>query len=324
MSKLQATRRFHGFPLLPPELRLQIWEAAIPGPIVHELYPTSNCTHYVAHLRSNSRKTPVLLHTCREARAVALQHFQLMRLESEPGFHRTTPHMVASIAPFYFNPARDTLFLNCVASIFLYIRFYLVDEGLKIQRPMLGWQNVALDSLHLAFVAVLATDVLSTPHNRMQELFPDLRELGVVLDSKGRGRKRLRASLSPGRHTRLFGVKGKEIDGIEEIMAYFAKDFSFLGKDEEEGSETETVVVKVKTLPAGEEPEGDSDLFASWHDGTPQHPEPIKPTFRMMRVQRERFYVSLRQGFRHYCIIARHSFKVWRKRMANGSPPSGA
>ncbi|RAL61079.1 hypothetical protein DID88_010420 [Monilinia fructigena] len=129
---------------------------------------------------------------------------------------------VAGITPFYFNPATDTLFLNCVASIFLDVRWFLLDETPKSIAPMTGWKNVALDSLHMRFVAVVATD-LPTPRHRIRELFPDLERLSIAVDNKNSSRRRLRASLRPGRATELLTVGLDDVEGSDEIRVYFRK-----------------------------------------------------------------------------------------------------
>ncbi|PQE20536.1 hypothetical protein CJF30_00001870 [Rutstroemia sp. NJR-2017a BBW] len=277
MSKLSSTltskltRRFPLFSSLPTELRLLIWNAAIPDPLVHELYPscpTSSPYNFKTKLRSNRRQIPSLLHTNREARSVALAHYQLMSYDPPPVSEPR--EAVAGITPFYFNPSVDTLFLNCVASIFLDVRWFLLDETPKSIAPMKGWRNVALDSLHMRFVAVVASD-LPTPQHRIRELFPDLQSLSIAVDSKNSARRRLRASLRPGHGTELVGVGRDDVEGSEEIEGYFEKDFGLLRS--------------VVTEREAEEEEDDDQT----EDGEE------RPELKMCKVKRDRFYVGLRQ-----------------------------
>ncbi|KAA8571220.1 hypothetical protein EYC84_000555 [Monilinia fructicola] len=175
---------------------------------------------------------------------------------------------VAGITPFYFNPTADTLFLNCVASIFLDVRWFLLDETPKSIAPMTGWKNVALDSLHMRFVAVVATD-LPTPRHRIRELFPDLERLSIAVDSKNSSRRRLRASLRPGRATELSTVGLDDVEGSDEIRLYFEKDFGF-------ASDT------------GVNEEEDKIQLGREQDAR-------KPELTMCKVKRDRFYVGLKQ-----------------------------
>ena len=73
-----ATRTFLLFTSLPYELRAQIWQLALPGPRVIEIrnragyFENLHCTQIYSICR-----IPVLLHTCRESREVALKYYAL-------------------------------------------------------------------------------------------------------------------------------------------------------------------------------------------------------------------------------------------------------
>ncbi|KAM3086291.1 hypothetical protein ACMFMG_000427 [Clarireedia jacksonii] len=288
-SKL--TRRFPLFSNLPTELRLIIWNAAIPDPLVHELYPscpTSSPYNFKTKLRSNRRQIPSLLHTNREARNVALAHYRLMSYDPPPVSEPR--EAVAGITPFYFNPSVDTLFLNCVASIFLDVRWFLLDETPKSIAPMKGWRNVALDSLHMRFVAVVASD-LPTPQHRIHELFPDLQSLSIAVDSKNSARRRLRASLRPGHGTELVDVERDDVDGSEEIEGYFEKDFGLVG-----------------SAVMGREEEGETE------DDRREDAEE-RPELKMCKVKRDRLYVGLKQDLIYSYVGSCQFLRTVRRRI---------
>jgi 2EXR family len=59
------------FPLLPPEIRLQIWTSALPAP--REIGPIDICTQTPPSASQN--RDPVLLSVNQESRSVALRHY---------------------------------------------------------------------------------------------------------------------------------------------------------------------------------------------------------------------------------------------------------
>ncbi|KAB8298346.1 hypothetical protein EYC80_002072 [Monilinia laxa] len=301
-SKL--TRRFLIFSDLPTEIRLLIWHAAIPDPLVHELYPscpTSSPYNVRTKLRSNRRRIPTLLHTCRESREVALSHYSLMSYDPPPV---TEPReAVAGITPFYFNPTTDTLFLNCVASIFLDVRWFLLDETPKSIAPMTGWKNVALDSLHMRFVAVVATD-LPTPRHRIRELFPDLERLSIAVDSKNSSRRRLRASLRPGRATELSNVGLDDVEGSDEIRVYFEKDFGYTSDTGVSSTSNLAGIVSVTEV------DEDDDEIQPRHEQDAR-----KPELTMCKVKRDRFYVGLKQDLVYSYVGGCQLLRAARRRL---------
>jgi hypothetical protein len=110
----RADKEFIIFSKLPIELRLIIWEMALPGPrcITLRLYlfndPLVNVYGETEegplpifwHLHF-SEKCPVTLFTCQESRAVALKHYQL----------QPSPHYDLTRMLWYIAPLRDTLFM---------------------------------------------------------------------------------------------------------------------------------------------------------------------------------------------------------------------
>ncbi|KAG9245798.1 hypothetical protein BJ878DRAFT_418380 [Calycina marina] len=131
------SKRVPQFNDLPKELRLLIWEAALPDGRVHELHP---CTTLLENgkmmFRSNHSKPPIILSVCRESRVIALQHYQLMNYDAPTG--------AKGIRKFYFSPRNDTLFLNTLMG--LYMAFMLLESETELDSPlgrgaMMGWQN---------------------------------------------------------------------------------------------------------------------------------------------------------------------------------------
>lgn len=112
-------KRISGFKDLPVEIRLIIWEYALPDGAVHELHP---CTRLMVggkmRFRSNHSKPPAILSVCQESRKIALQNLELFRYRA--------PTDTKRIRPFYFNPVKDTLFLNTLMG--LYMAFMLVSN----------------------------------------------------------------------------------------------------------------------------------------------------------------------------------------------------
>ncbi|KAK3933976.1 hypothetical protein QBC46DRAFT_274702, partial [Diplogelasinospora grovesii] len=65
---------FQQFPVLPSEIRLQIWEQALPGPRVVPRTWNNDKYHY-----SLRRRVPLILQVCREARYLGLSMYHLVR-----------------------------------------------------------------------------------------------------------------------------------------------------------------------------------------------------------------------------------------------------
>ena len=161
----------------------------------------------------------------------------------------------------------------------------------------------------MAFVAVVASDVIApnTPKHRMAELFPDMKVLSVVLDSKGSGKRRLRASLRPGKRSELSAVGGDQIEGLEEIMGYFKKDYGGddpTGRVEDVDSEVEEDDEKI-----GEMEEMESAT------------ESARPELLLMKVQRKRLYVGFKQCLRYYYVGGRQTLRSCKRKMLGGRRP---
>ncbi|KAH8795301.1 hypothetical protein BGZ57DRAFT_747820 [Hyaloscypha finlandica] len=128
---------FPKFPLLPVEIRLQIWEAVM-VPRVHELHPCAKLYNDRMTFRSNASRTPSIFHACRESRDIALQHHQLM--EYEPPRSGTSGK---GVLRFYFNPVLDTLLLNSLMGLFIMFMLLEDEEDYVGVGVMKGWQRVA-------------------------------------------------------------------------------------------------------------------------------------------------------------------------------------
>jgi hypothetical protein len=102
-------RAFPQFPLLPAELRYQIWALSLPGPRVIEI---RNHTGGFAALNKTKRpylvnsicRVPALLHICHESREEALKHYDLAF-----GMGRLPPKISVDFSKdiTYFGPKSD-------------------------------------------------------------------------------------------------------------------------------------------------------------------------------------------------------------------------
>lgn len=97
-----APQEFARFSLLPPELRLMIWTFALPGPRVLKVERRGRQGHYEFYVL-NALSGLGMLHTCLEARQVALKAFEMM---PNPKF--------CLVHPLYFNAEADTLYFGKV------------------------------------------------------------------------------------------------------------------------------------------------------------------------------------------------------------------
>jgi hypothetical protein len=159
-------KRIPQFKTLPIDIRLLIWEMVLPDGAVHEIHPCSKLmVGGKMMFRSNHGTPPAILSVCQESRRIALQNLKV--------FYYRAPTDTKRIRPFYFNPRRDTLFLNTLMG--LYMAFMLLEaeisdvfdaveaadateevhdlgnkegesEVLVRKGVMGGWENVALDA----------------------------------------------------------------------------------------------------------------------------------------------------------------------------------
>lgn len=223
LSKVHAaitnkfSQRFHKFMDLPVEIRLLIWEAALPEGRVHELHP---CVKLLENgkmmFRSNHSTPPTLLSVCRESRMVTLEHYELMTYVARSALSK-------GVRKFYFSPERDTLFLNTLMG--LYMAFMLLDvDETTCMGIMSGWQNVALDADRAHLITLLAGRQGHARQPRFREVFPDLKTLTLAVDTTKRGRTRFRTSVWPGENgtsLKPVSVPSMEMITIVEPMAQF-------------------------------------------------------------------------------------------------------
>ncbi|KAL2074174.1 hypothetical protein VTL71DRAFT_7952 [Oculimacula yallundae] len=109
-------KRFKFFPRLPAELRLMIWELALPGERVVRIQDFPECIHKhqpsaVCRCIGSKARVPTLLHVCHESRALALKHY-------------TITFENRMFQPTYFNPNLDILY------------FASVDDFMKFAHPV--------------------------------------------------------------------------------------------------------------------------------------------------------------------------------------------
>lgn len=205
------SRRFLKFMDLPVEIRLLIWEYALPDGRVHELHP---CVKLLENgkmmFRSNHSTPPTLLSVCRESRMVALEHYELMTYVARSALSK-------GVRKFYFSPKKDTLFLNTLMG--LYMAFMLLDvDETNCMGVMSGWQNVALDADRAHLITILAGRQGHARQPRFREVFPSLKRLTLAIDTTKRGRTRFRTSVWPGENGTSLKYVNMELADINSII----------------------------------------------------------------------------------------------------------
>jgi hypothetical protein len=246
LTRLQSTftstfsKRFPQFSSLPVEIRLQIWEAAFPGPRIHELHPCGKLQHGRLMFRSNASTPPVVLHVCQESRYVALKHYEVM--DYDPSFP------AKPVRKFYFNPRADTLFLNTLTA--LYMTLILLEEDTE-HAPRLGimkgWRNVAFDADRAHLVTLLSGLQGRAPRPQFQRVFPNLETMTIAFDFTRKGKTRFRTSVWPGENgTKLVELKGNTdtlMSLFEPIREDLKKEF---GEDDEGERRVDLKMANVK------------------------------------------------------------------------------
>lgn len=244
--KNRFIKRVPEFNTLPKELRLMIWEAALPEGRVHELHP---CTTLMENgkmmFRSNHSKPPIILSVCQESRKLALQNYQLMNYEAPTG--------TKGIRKFYFSPRNDTLFLNTLMG--LYMAFMLLETELELDSPlgrgvMKGWQNVALDADRAHLLDLLAGHHGHPASPRLREVFPDMRNFTIALDFTKKGKTRFRTSVWPGENGTSLSVLDADkhiLDRLIMPIIQFTK-MQYEARDGEEGGRRGVPNVEVATV----------------------------------------------------------------------------
>ncbi|KAJ8065634.1 hypothetical protein OCU04_006309 [Sclerotinia nivalis] len=126
---------FNLFPLLPPELRLMIWELLVPTAQCHSI--TDNA---MKHNKTHSRKNPAILYVNFESRSVALKHLKLLFESANttaPGKYNYGVNMIGSEQFKYFNPKLDIIRFDGHARKFKFsLGPYPAAADLNDQEPM--------------------------------------------------------------------------------------------------------------------------------------------------------------------------------------------
>jgi hypothetical protein len=223
LAKMQTTitnkfsKRFLKFMDLPVEIRLLIWEFALPDGRVHELHP---CVKLLENgkmmFRSNHSTPPTLLSVCHESRMVTMEHYELMTYVARSALSK-------GVRKFYFSPEKDTLFLNTLMG--LYMAFMLLDvDETNCMGVMSSWQNVALDADRAHLITILAGRQGHARRPRFREVFPNLKRLTLAIDTTKRGRTRFRTSVWPGENgtsLKYVDMELAEMTSIVEPMSQF-------------------------------------------------------------------------------------------------------
>jgi hypothetical protein len=144
-------RTFDFFPKLPIELRLIVWEMALPASQWLEVFQLSSLASppgtstYVWKSSSQNAKAPAILFTSRESRTVALAHYQPLNL---PNIERTS----------YIDPRNDIL---------------LCSKPITLD----ALEQIAQAVPNLARLAMESYDVLDWSDAAGLKWFEDLKEL---------------------------------------------------------------------------------------------------------------------------------------------------
>ncbi|CZS93657.1 uncharacterized protein RCO7_09477 [Rhynchosporium graminicola] len=105
-----ASKQFAFFPKLPAELRLMIWELALPGERIVRIQEFVESSPHDRILQAyqcigSKARVPTLLHVCHESRTLALKHYTII-LKNR------------LLKPTYFNPDLDTLLFASLSDLF--------------------------------------------------------------------------------------------------------------------------------------------------------------------------------------------------------------
>ncbi|TVY88858.1 hypothetical protein LAWI1_G007633 [Lachnellula willkommii] len=237
----RTSARFTKFPDLPPELRLKIWKAAL-EPRVHELHPCTKLYNQRMTFRSNASQTPPVFHACREARYVALKHYQLMKFDPVPGTRSGK-----GILRFYFSPKLDTLLLNSLMGLFM--MFILLEEHTNTNYvgTMKGWETVAFDAERAQLITLLSGIPGHNIQPRIKAVFPQLKQLVIAFDYKKNGKTRFRTSVWPGENGTSLKQFPWPVLESAELDQIFSPIKQFLINDYEGmGEVPEMIVAKIK------------------------------------------------------------------------------
>jgi hypothetical protein len=125
VSPTPAPAKFHLFPLLPTELRLQIWTTFLLTPCTITIIQSQNPHNRFLPRFSNSSGPPALLSINHEARSAALSLQLQGKLECV---------FTSENTKLYFNPAIDILYFNAEVSPYHFINDVSLSDVLRIKR----------------------------------------------------------------------------------------------------------------------------------------------------------------------------------------------
>jgi len=188
------------------------------------------------------------------------------------------PTETKGIRQFYFNPDRDTLFLNTLMG--LYMAFMLLEtdtdgsNDVEQKGVMKGWQNIALDADRAHLLDLLAGHHGHPAAPRLRYIFPDLRKFTIAFDITRTGKTRFRTSVWPGENGTSLKVLPSAL-GTEYLSRLFEP------------------MVQFTILEYGNKKDGG--------EGREAVPRPV-PKVELARVERKRFLRGdIRYGFRKSC-----------------------
>ncbi|CZT05479.1 uncharacterized protein RAG0_11548 [Rhynchosporium agropyri] len=124
-----ASKQFAFFPKLPAELRLMIWELALPGERIVRIQEFVESSPHDRILQAyqcigSKARVPTLLHVCHESRTLALKHYTII-LKNR------------LLKPTYFNPDLDTLLFASLSDLFKFAQ----PDDLYQSHVVIGWSK---------------------------------------------------------------------------------------------------------------------------------------------------------------------------------------
>lgn len=151
------TTTFEQFPLLPPEIRNMIWDLALPGPVVYDIYPASSTQMTPAEqglrfVHPSSEPPPALAAVCRESRSLALHRYRPLTLDGTTKYVNLRQDILLLESSLYrMDLFRALYFMGQIPVIRENLRSlafgtsYGVHTGLC--HPILGWQKLTRNNM---------------------------------------------------------------------------------------------------------------------------------------------------------------------------------